>query len=201
MNIYTKHWFKTCKLLNINKYFQLISTVTDGNCLFDCIATCLTGINNNISIITLRKIIADTFLDENDTKANNTMIMWKIIYDNSIIEKDKEMLENYKHMKKLKNVKQYDILLQKNRKILYNIILNNDFWGEEYTINTLETYFNIKIIIVNGDINKIRCIDNVNKDYIIILFFCKKHYQIISYKNKFIFPILDIPLDIINILQ
>tara|TARA_B100001057_G_scaffold497503_1_gene601792 strand:- start:3453 stop:5366 length:1914 start_codon:yes stop_codon:yes gene_type:complete len=119
------------------------------------------------------------------------------------IEKDKEnvkeMLEEFKWMKNVKNLEE-----------LKEKIKTCDFWADSWAINVLEKALNIKLIILSssnydyGDLdNVLQCGDFVDDDivqkkifdpeYYIIVSYTGDHYKLITYNQTRIFKFDNLP--------
>ena len=119
------------------------------------------------------------------------------------IEKDKEnvkeMLEEFKWMKNVKNLEE-----------LKEKIKTCDFWADSWAINVLEKALNIKLIILSssnydyGDLdNVLQCGDFVDDDivqkkifdpeYYIIVSYTGDHYKLITYNQKRLFKFDNLP--------
>ena len=112
-----------------------------------------------------------------------------------------EMFGDYKFMKGIKTLDQFK-----------HKIKQREFWADNWTISKIEKLFNIKFIILSKhnykeDDNKnvLQCgeIDKVlqqrgrfTPEYYIILEYNINHYQLIGYKNKWIFNFTELPYDI-----
>ena len=77
---------------------------------------------------------------------------------------------------------------------LKNIVLTNDFWGEEVSINILQNHFKIGLIIIDSITNDIITKFKISDcDRFILLNFKGMHYDLIKYDNRIIFDKLTIP--------
>ena len=124
----------------------------------------------------------------------------------AILKNDKilssQIINEYKFMKTINNLNDFK-----------SIIKTNKFWGETWTLSTLERVLNVKFILLSeeyyndGDIaNVLQCgqlNDTIletkgefNPDYYIILNYTGTHYKLISYHDRKIFVYKEIPYDI-----
>lgn len=88
-----------------------------------------------------------------------------------------------------------------------------DFWGETWSISTLERSLNIKFILLSNEAYSAKDFDNVlncgqlndsilqnrgyfQPDYYLVLEYNGSHYQLVSYKDKQIFTFPEIPYDL-----
>ena len=124
----------------------------------------------------------------------------------AILKNDKisssQMLNEYKFMKTINNLTDFK-----------NIIRTNKFWGETWTLSTLERLLNVKFILLSEEYYDDGDIDNVlqcgqlndtiletkgefNPDYYIILNYTGTHYKLISYHDRKILIYKEIPYDL-----
>ena len=124
----------------------------------------------------------------------------------AILKNDKilssQMLNEYKFMKTINNLTDFK-----------NVIKTNKFWGETWTLSTLERLLNVKFILLSeeyfddGDTaNVLQCgqlNDTIletkgefNPDYYIILNYTGTHYKLISYHDRKTFIYDEIPYDL-----
>lgn len=121
----------------------------------------------------------------------------------------KQTIENYKEFKFMKGVTTLGEFKAK--------IHTNEFWGETWTISTLERILNIKLIIFsneafnNEDMGNVLLCGQLNDDvletsgeftpkYYILTSFLGMHYELITYKNQKTLTFTEIPLQIKNLI-
>ena len=116
----------------------------------------------------------------------------------------KQNIEDVKFMKDVNNLED-----------LKRIMRTCAYWGDEWTLNTLERILNIKFIVLSSDIydngrgdinNVMQCPMAVDPliemrkefkpEYYIIIDHTGYHYKLIGYKHKLIFAFKEIPYDI-----
>lgn len=105
----------------------------------------------------------------------------------------KELLEEFNFMKGINTLKEFR-----------EKIKSNDFWADESTIRILEELLNIKIIVIDKENRNglIHCTDAsetikakgfFKPKYYVIMDLFKKHYQLVSYKNRKMFRFHELP--------
>jgi len=208
--IYNMHWIHLCMKFDLNpNHYKLITTNTDGTCLFHSFSIAYSDFFNDFfkdnaedyKINFFKKIVADTFLDKNNEEASNVLTTWNLLYTMAVQENDREMIQHYGHMKCLKDVPENELLSDENRKKVYSAIMNKNFLGEEYCLKIFEKKLKLKIILMNPIKRKIETIINdIDAEYLLLLYYNNYHYQIISYKNNYIFELENLHDDIKNML-
>jgi len=110
--------------------------------------------------------------------------------------------DEFKFMKKVHNLDAFK-----------SVIRTCAFWGETWTISTLERVLNIKLIVLSNEAYREKDLNNVlicgqlndtileergtfNPDYYIIVDYNGMHYKLIGYKKKQIFTFKELPYDI-----
>ena len=89
-------------------------------------------------------------------------------------------------------VEEVDVLSVENRQRVHDEMMKKDFWGEEYCLKVFERELNIKFVIMNSDKQKIEGTNNkFDAQEIVLLYYSGNHYQIVSYKDKHIFDIME----------
>lgn len=196
------NWDKLCSKLDIDqRFFKLITTQSNGNCLFHSLSIALDKelekviekeeITTSDKIKFLREMVADTILDEENQEATNVLTTWNMLYKMAKEEKDYEMMRHYEHLKCLVDIPDDEILLPENRKKVFDEMMKKDFWGEEYSLQIFERELNIKIILLNSDKQKVeQTNNNFDAKDIVLLYYSGNHYQIVSYKNEYLFNIM-----------
>jgi predicted NAD-dependent protein-ADP-ribosyltransferase YbiA (DUF1768 family) len=136
------------------------------------------------------------------SEAKKTLKLYNILKNEHQFAK--ENIEDVKFMKDVNNLED-----------LKKIMRTCAFWGDEWTLNTLERILNIKFIVLSSDIydngkgdvnNVMQCPMAVDPliemkkeftpEYYIIIDHTGDHYKLIGYKHKMIFSFKEIPYDI-----
>jgi hypothetical protein len=171
---------------------SLIYVPKDGNCMFTCIGKAF-----DVPLLKLRALVAQSIiLPDNDS----TVIFWREIYRAAWIEKDVTLMHEYSQVADLNDKPLEDILTVKDKYKIHDNIMTSAFWGEEFSIRTLESLLTLRIIIINGDTNSIN--DAVIHDtpygvnYYIIIYLKNKHYSLVSYNGDTRFKRTELPWDI-----
>jgi|UniRef100_A0A6C0BY75 predicted NAD-dependent protein-ADP-ribosyltransferase YbiA (DUF1768 family) len=114
-------------------------------------------------------------------------------------ENAKKLIEDYNFMKKVKNLQDFK-----------DIIKTCAFWAEVWSINLIEMFLNIKVIIMSSDNYRSKDTDNVllcssfvddsiqifRPKYYLLMVHTGNHYKLITYDGKRIFTFETIPWDI-----
>jgi len=141
------------------------------------------------------KLLQNELLQNKDIKIQQKIIEEgeKVAKEHGISKKEKSIIKDafdqIKFMKGIESVEDFKKLIQ-----------TCDFWGEAWSISTLERLLNVKLVLLSeenyyeDDIeNIIQCgeIDNILKeknvfepDYYILLSYTGSHYKLITYKSK-----------------
>lgn len=187
-------WDKLCYKLDIDqRLFKLKITQSNGNCLFHSLAIAFKELEDvtDDKIKYLRKMVADTILDQDNEEAKCVLLTWNMLYTMSKIENDYELVRHYEHMKCLEGVSEDDLLSDENRQKVHDEMMKPVFWGEEYCLKVFEKELKLKFVIINSDKQKIETTNNkFNAHEIVLLYYSSNHYQIISYKNEYVFDIM-----------
>lgn len=128
----------------------------------------------------------------------------KEVYDKLKRENEfsKELLSEFKIMKNIENLEQF-------RKIVKTC----EFWGDDWTINTLERILNVKIIVLSSEKYREKDFDSVlfcgnmvdpliettgdfKPEFYIIIEHTSNHYKLITYKKKAVFAFGELPYDL-----
>jgi hypothetical protein len=169
---------------------SLISVPKDGNCMFTCIGKAF-----DVPMQKLRELVAQSILlPVNDS----TVVFWREIYRAAWAEKDVTLMHEYSHVADLNHKPLEELLTGKDKYKIHDNIITSTFWGEEFSIRTLESLLTLRLIIINGDT------DSVNGavihdtpysiNYYIIVYLKNKHYSLVSYNGKTRFKPTELPL-------
>ena len=156
------------------------------------------------SIKSLKKLIDKTSKKEDNDRLLSQLKEQVTYYNNKRAENTdtKELLKEFDFMKDIDNFDKFR-----------ELITTSKFWGDTWTLSTLEKKLNIKCIVLSeesfnsGDLDSIMQCGQINDsdiegaelfkpDYYIMLSYTGNHYTLISYKNKGIFKFREIPFDI-----
>lgn len=160
---------------------------------------------NNIKILKFNQsfffnnLINDTFYIHYSNNKINFYYNLFYLCNNNITDINNKKINNFINLLilNISNNKQFFKNLKKGCKknVLINFIENKE--ENEYILQYISDFFNINIIVLDCEINKIHCYYNNNEfdKYKNIFIFTKlnnKHYLLFK-KNKYIFEIKDIP--------
>ena len=149
--------------------FKTVKCKKNGNCFFQALSIAL-----NVSINELRNIVSKNITHEQFS-------FWKEIWESTESE-EFDFMDNINSIYSLRE-----------------IILTNDFWGEEVSINILQKHFNVGLIIIDSVTNDVVTkfkFSNTNK--YIILNFKGVHYDLVKYDNAVLFDKLTLPAGVIG---
>jgi hypothetical protein len=216
--------------------YVIIDNEGGGDCLFAVIRDAFKSINIDKSVSDLRKIISEkateqTFqnfkaqydmynneINQTEQKMKNLMTEIQKLQKKSDIQKQlKEKMSEYQETQSENNNAK---LLFSDFKWMKGVGNLGDFkekletcyfWAETWAINTLESYLNIKMIILSSSNYANKDLDNVllcdtgfvnnsvlekgsfDPDYYIITDYTGSHYKLITYDDKHIFKFDQIP--------
>lgn len=151
-----------------------------------------------------RKLFSDS-LDRNEKKQSIDAAK-KIGKQRETVMNEKKMsqqiIDEYKYMKNVNTLEDFK-----------KKITTCEFWGETWTLSTLERILKIKLILLSHESWKLKDTNNVvvcgqlndkileqqgefKPDYYFILEFNGYHYKLVGYKTKQIFKFQEIPYDL-----
>lgn len=81
--------------------FVIHESLENGDCFFDSVRQALASVKKQKTIEELRHIVARTVLDPTDEFANYNLLQWKELLEMALLEKDKEMIQEFAHAKSL----------------------------------------------------------------------------------------------------
>jgi hypothetical protein len=219
-----------------NNSYHIIDNEGGGDCLFAVIRDAFKSINIDRSVSDLRKIISTQATEETfqNFKAQYDMYSTEIsTTEKKMIDLMTEIQTLKKQSGKQKEIDEKIIEYQQTQSENNNArLLFGDFkwmkgadnlsdfkekletcyfWAETWAINTLESYLNIKMIILSSSNYANKDLDNVllcdtgfvnnsvlekgsfDPDYYIITDYTGSHYKLITYDDKHIFKFDQIP--------
>jgi len=111
-------------------------------------------------------------------------------------EESKEHLQEFAFMDNIKTLKEFK-----------NKIKTSDYWADDSTLRIIEEVLNIKIIVIDKENRKglVSCLDATDTikakgwfkpKYYVIMDLFKKHYQLVTYKNRKMFRFHELPYSI-----
>lgn len=141
--------------LLLNSYYKMPKTKADGNCFFESVALSLEyHYNIRKSITHLRNLVATRFLRFDDQEANQTLSTWLELANSS------PKLDEIQHVRGFPKtplqVETANVALQKyiftpeQRLWIYGQIMKSSFWGEEFSLKTLELFLGISFVVFDG---------------------------------------------------
>jgi predicted NAD-dependent protein-ADP-ribosyltransferase YbiA (DUF1768 family) len=151
-----------------------------------------------------KKMYSDSLDREQKKQFTNAALKIKKQRDRVINEKkiSQKMLDEYKYMKDI------DTLDKFKRKIQ-----TCEFWGETWTLSTIERVLNIKFVLLSSEAYKNKDFANIlncgqlndtilesrgefRPEYYIMLDYNGWHFKLITYKKKHIFTFTELPYDV-----
>jgi hypothetical protein len=152
----------------------------------------------------LKKMIDNTSKKEENDRLLNQLKEQMTYYDTKKAEHSdtKDLLKEFEFMKEVDSFEKFR-----------ELITTSKFWGDTWSISTMEKLLNVKTIILSeeafnaGDLdsvmqcgqlndNDIENIETFKPEYYIMMSYTGNHYTLVSYKNKGIFKFREIPFDI-----
>jgi len=122
--------------------FFLVPTMGQGDCFFDSVRHILASIKIHSSIKELREIVAYPMLDQMDMKANVVLQTWLHLLRDSVVESrnQQHLTELARELSFLWPVKDASWPLTfRQRKLVFNGICSQQYWGDEYALRILES--------------------------------------------------------------
>lgn len=177
--------------------------------LYDMYSTSLIRDTDNIKTLSKNYVdIKDKFSNTIDRDQQKILVedakKIKTQHD-SLVNEKKITAETFNEFKFMKNID----TLEKFKKVIQSC----DFWGETWSLSTLERALNIKFILLSHEAYQSKDYDNVlqcgqlndtilqnqgyfQPEYYIILEHTGNHYKLVSYRDKQIFTFPEIPHDL-----
>lgn len=152
----------------------------------------------------LKKMIDKTSKKEENDRLLNQLKEQMSYYDAKKAEHSdtKDLLKEFDFMKDVDSFEKFR-----------ELITTSKFWGDTWSLSTMEKILNIKIIVlseeafISGDLDSVMQCGQLNDtdientelfkpEYYVMMSYTGNHYTLISYKNKGIFKFREIPFDI-----
>ena len=167
----------------------------DGHCLFRSVQKILESIGVQRTLYELRRVVADTVLDEKDHVTNETIQSWLELYKGAATEKDFYLMNEYRHMYALREAAWP--LCTENRELLWQSMLTSQYWGEHHACRIIEEQTQMRLLIINGDLKTPSLVWYHSSQYkpthYAIVFLSGQHYSPVSIDGKFIFKWTEVP--------
>ena len=225
--------------------YNLIDNEGGVDCLFATIRDALKSVDKDVSVMELRRKLADQVTPEiyEQYKNHYDMFATTIVEGNSELKRLNKMnlelrdrLKNSKERNEQKQIVEQAKIVAEKYKTLKNelkiskemlhefrfmkqvhsiedlkkIIKTNEYWGDTWTISTLERLLNIKLVVFSSEEwkegsrhNVLNCgqlNDSILQDegnfepqYYILLDYTGDHYKLITYKYHKIFTFSELP--------
>jgi len=123
--------------------YKIVETIAQGDCFFDSIRLGLLTNNEKLSISDLREHL---YYAVNQNQFN----LFKTLLENAKIEKDKEVIQEYRFIENIDTLQE-----------LKDKLLTPSFWADSWAIGIIEQSLNIKVLILAEDAFNRGDIDNV----------------------------------------
>ena len=174
---------------HLSSDLQIYETASNGDCFFRSIQIILASVNIPVSISDLRHIVAKPVLDEKDQIVNMTMNEWLTLYQDAYKEKNKALMDEYKHLAGLE--KSTLPLTWQDRQVLFYNMLHSSFWGEQHCCRIIEEQTQMRFLIFNGDMEMPQVTWYHSKDFApksyCLLYLHHNHYRPVSWRGQFVF--------------
>lgn len=155
----------------VRQYFYTLPIAPDGNCLFASLCALFPG---QVTVEQLRHIVARRFLNPSDLFASKTILNWAELYrhlgheymSNDVQcpnKKDRNLsnlMETVQHMKQFPHLTQLNVnmkdqdtaylITKDQREFVYSVVMSQEFWGEEFSLQTLSDVLKLQFLIVDG---------------------------------------------------
>ena len=168
--------------------FVIHDSLENGDCFFDSVRQALASVKKSKTVEDLRHIVARTILDPTDEFANYNLSQWKELLEMALLEKDKEMIQEFAHAKglvdfeKLEEVERQKqdpkdsdsatstssppfVPTKRQRESVYEMMCSPIYWGNEYAVYILEKVYNITFLIFKEDDGKVRSPSDHGPDF------------------------------------
>ena len=167
-------------------------SVKDGDCGFDSVRQILLEADYATSNEFLRQTVAKAVLNPQDKFMNATIQNWLKIYQDAALTRDPQLLQDYSFMQFFADWHGPVRWTMEQRKELFRVMLNkNYYWADETALRTLENALHVHFIIVDAKTHRVMFTEHHNMEsrYFALLWKRGQHFQPISVRGEFLFPI------------
>lgn len=174
------------------KHQQIINTVFDAHRIKETCAT--------ITPQALRYHVVSKVLDEECALMNSACSQWIRIARSAVEENDTVLLGEYSHVLPVLNCSNPDDLTAKERRVLFQEMAKNTFWGEEICVALIQKITGVTLLIMDDNGYLLHQVDDIaaqntspSSPLFAILHLHGKHYQPICNLKTLVFDCETLP--------
>ena len=171
---------------------QIINRVLDAHCIKE---TC-----TSITPQALRYHVVSKVLDKECALMNSACSQWIQIARSAVEEKDTVLLGEYSHVLPVLNCSDPDDLTAKERRVLFEEMAKNTFWGEQVCVALIQRITGVTLLIIDDNGHLLHQVDDdlahntlPSNPLFAILHLHGKHYQPICNLKTLVFDCETLP--------